>query len=62
MTILELAERDLRKALRAHLMARKTPNIPEEQLKQTKELLELRKQIVILCAKAKVEAEEGDEK
>ena len=62
MTALELAERDLRKALRAHLMARKTPNIPEAQLKQTKELLELRKQIVILCAKAKVDAEEGDEK
>lgn len=62
MTILELSERDLRKALRAHLMARKTPNIPEAQLKQTKELWELRKQIVILCAKAKVDAEEGDEK
>jgi hypothetical protein len=58
MTILELAERDLRKALRAHLQARKTPNIPEEQLKHTKELLDLRKQIVIICAKARVENDE----
>ena len=58
MTILELAERDLRKALRAYLQARKTPNVPEEQLRHTKELLELRKQIVIVCAKARIENDE----
>lgn len=50
MTILELAERDLRKAKRALEMTKKIANVPEEQLRHTKELVALREQIRNVCA------------
>ena len=50
MTILELAERDLRKAKRALEMTKKIANAPEDQLRHTKELMALREQIRNVCA------------
>ena len=50
MTVLELAERDLRKAKRALEAAKKIANVPEDQLRHTKELAELREQIRNICA------------
>ena len=50
MTILELAERDLRKAKRALEMTKKIANVPEDQLSHTKELVALREQIRNVCA------------
>ena len=50
MTILELAERDLRKAKRALEMTKKIANVPEDQLSHTKELVKLREQIRNVCA------------
>ena len=50
MTILELAERDLRKAKHALEMTKKIANAPEDQLRHTKELVELREQIRNICA------------
>lgn len=42
MTILELAERDLRRAKRSLEMTKKIANVPEDQLRHTKELVALR--------------------
>lgn len=50
MTILELAERDLRKAKRALETTKKIANVPEDQLRHTKELVVLREQIRNVCA------------
>ena len=50
MTILELAERDLRRAKRSLEMTKKIANVPEDQLRHTKELVALREQIRNLCA------------
>ena len=46
MTVLELAQRDLGKAHRAHTHACAKPNVPAEELVHTLELVELRKQIL----------------
>lgn len=46
MTILELAERDLRKAHRAHMLACERSNIPTAELVHTLELVKLRKEIL----------------
>lgn len=45
MTILELAERDLKKAKHANMQAEKCINTPKAQLDQTRRLVELRTQI-----------------
>ena len=50
MTILELAERDLRKAKRSLELTKKIANVPEDQLRHTKELVALRDQIRNVCA------------
>ena len=50
MTILELAERDLRRAKRSLEMTKKIANVPEDQLRHTKELVVLREQIRNVCA------------
>ena len=50
MTILELAERDLRKAKRSLELTKKIANVPEDQLRHTKELVALREQIRNVCA------------
>ena len=50
MTVLELAERDLRKAKHALEAAKKIANLPEDQFRHTKELVELREQIRNICA------------
>ena len=50
MTILELAERDLRRAKRSLEMTKKIANVPEDQLRHTKELVALREQIRNVCA------------
>lgn len=46
MTILELAERDLRKAHMAHTTACAKPNVPAAELVHTLELVMLRKEIL----------------
>lgn len=50
MTILELTERDLRKAKRVLELTKKLANVPEDQLRHTKELVALREQIRNVCA------------
>lgn len=59
MTILELAERDLRKAKRALEMTKKIANVPEDQLSHTKELVALREQIRNVCAMYGMASDEG---
>ena len=46
MTIIELAQRDLGKAHRAHTNACAKPNVPAEELARTLELVILRQQIL----------------
>ena len=59
MTILELAERDLRKAKHALEMTKKIANVPEDQLRHTKELVVLREQIRNVCAMYGMASDEG---
>lgn len=58
MTILELAERDLRKAKRSLELTKKIANVPEDQLRHTKELVALREQIRNVCAMYEGETDE----
>lgn len=46
MTILELAQRDLGKAHKAHTHACAKPNVPADELVHILELVELRQQIL----------------
>ena len=59
MTVLELVQRDFRKAENALVAAMKRPNIPEKELAHIEHLLELRASIVEIVAEHELECPLG---